>query len=194
MRKSAEPPKLDLPRPKRVVNWRGQVKPGRKPTRPGVWVEHRERPPHDHRDAVYVTVPVKKDVPALTSRKASAAIVAGLELAATANWERQKQRRRTFRVIHYAIRADRLELIVEASSTGALSRGMQGLSSGIARRVNNQIGRVGSLFKDRYDARDLSTASDVKKVIAFLEAGGPDLPLVSEPKTRHLLALVRKRR
>jgi hypothetical protein len=74
---------------------------------------------------------------------------------------------------------------VEATSTGSLSRGMQGLSSGLARRVNNQIGRKGSLFADRYESRALESAGEVRKAIEFLAKMAPEkeLPLVTEPKT-----------
>jgi len=192
MAKAPKPMSLDLPEPKRVRNWKGK-KPGRKPTRPGKWVEHRARPDHDNRHPVFVSVPVRPDVPSLTARKASEAIIAGIQLAATANWERQKVRRRTFRVVHYAIRTDRLELIVEATSAGALARGMQGLCSGLARRVNNQVDRRGSLFSDRYDARPLEKPAEVRKVIEYLQQGGPELPIVSEPKTALLQAVLKRR-
>ena len=181
-----EPPPLELPKPPRVLNWRGSVKPGRRPTREGTWVEHRKRPTHDTRNPVFVTVMVKPDVPDLTLRSAAEAIFAGIEHAAKSNFKKQKVRRRTFRVVVFAIRSSRLELVVEATSADALSRGMQGLSSGLARRVNNQIGREGSLFLDRYDSRELVKRADLKKVLEHMQGDGVPLAPMSEPHTKLL--------
>ncbi len=194
MREASPPPSPpDLPRPRKIVNWKAGKKPGRRPTREGTWVEHRPRPVHDHRNPVFVTLRVKPDVPSLAGRKPTAAIIAGLQLAATANWERQKSRRRKFRVVHYAILPDKLELVVEATSAQALARGMQGLSSGLARRVNNQMDRLGSLFMDRYDARALQKPADLRKVLAYLQQGRDELPVVSDPHTALLQAQLKRK-
>jgi putative transposase len=177
--------KLQLPSgSKKKVNWKGS-KPGRKKIRDGEWVEHRARPTHSSSEPVYIVMRVKDDVPNLRSKKLMAAITAGIGLAATSSWERQKSRRRTFRVVHFAIAPEHLHLIVEATSTGSLSRGMQGLSSGLARRVNNQIGRKGSLFADRYESRPLESQGEVKKAIDFLGKLAPEREMepVTEPKT-----------
>jgi putative transposase len=194
MAKISEPAKLDLPKPKVIRNWRNSVKPGRKPTREGEWVDHKARPVHNQHNPVYVTVPVKPDVPDLTSRKIVEAIAFGMDRAANVAWARQKARRRTFRVIHYAVRTDRLEMVVEAMSADSLARGMQGLSSGLARRVNNQIGRKGSLFSDRYDSRELEKPAEVKKVLEYLSQLNPELPVITEPKTKVLQDIVKKRK
>jgi hypothetical protein len=176
-----------LPAPKRARNWRGGVKPGRKPTREGSWVEHRARPKHDVHNPAFVSIRARPDTD-LTVKRITEAIIAGLKLAANANWERQKARRRTFRVIHFAIRPDRLELLVESTSADALARGMQGLGSGLARRVNHKLRRKGGLFVDRYDARDIDKLSDLRKVIAYMQGDGPDLGIVTPPRTKLMQA------
>jgi REP element-mobilizing transposase RayT len=59
-------------------------------------------------------------------------------------------RRRTFRVIHFSIQPDHLHLVVEATSKQALTRGMQGLASRLARRINRTLRRRGCVFRERY--------------------------------------------
>ena len=56
------------------------------------------------------------------------------------------------RVVHYSIQGTHLHLLLEAESAEALSRGMQGLSIRIARRINAACGRRGKVFVDRYHA------------------------------------------
>jgi hypothetical protein len=93
-------------------------------------------------------------------------------------------RRRTFRVIHFSIQANHIHFICEGSSAVALSRGLQGLLTHLARRVNQRLGRRGSLFGERHHRRDLTTPLEVRRAIAYVllnsakhevESGVPDL-------------------
>ncbi len=157
---------LELPVPR---TWGGKRKnAGRKPTRKGSWIKHRPRPWHDANQPVHVTLKVKRGVPSLRGHKLAGAIGAGLRRAATASWTRQKARRRTFRVVHFSIQPNHVHLIVEATSKTALARGVQGLASGLARRVNNKLGRRGSLFADRYHGRALATPTEVRNAIVYV--------------------------
>jgi REP element-mobilizing transposase RayT len=142
--------------------------PGRKPRRKGTWVEHRVRPWHDGREPVHVTLRVKRHLPSLRGHKLAKAITGGLRIAAMSSAARRKERRRTFRVVHYSIQPDHLHLIVEATSKTALARGMQGLASGLARRVNRKLGRRGSLFADRYHAHAMSSPAEVRNAIVYV--------------------------
>jgi REP element-mobilizing transposase RayT len=45
-------------------------------------------------------------------------------------------RRKDFRVVAFSVQRNHLHLIVEADTALALSRGMQGLASGLSRKVN----------------------------------------------------------
>ncbi len=58
-------------------------------------------------------------------------------------------RRPDFRVVHYTVQTDHVHLIVEASSTGALSSGMRGFAIRVARAVNRMLGRRGAVWSDR---------------------------------------------
>jgi hypothetical protein len=124
---------------------------GRPPTRPGVWVKHRPRPWHDADRPVHVKLRVLPGMPSLQGERIARAIDACIVHAATSRWAKPTIRRRTFRVLAHTIFADHLALTVEATSRPTLARGMQGLASGLARRVNRVIGRRGTLFVERYD-------------------------------------------
>jgi len=78
-----------------------------------------------------------------------------------------------FRVIELAIRARRVELVVEAADRLALARGMQGFQVSAARLVNRALGRRGAVFPDRYRATALVTRAAVRAVIARSGAAGP---------------------
>jgi putative transposase len=142
--------------------------PGRTPTRKGTWVKHRARPWHDKNHPVHVTLKVRRGIPNLRAHRVSKAIGEGLRLAATSGSAKKRARRETFRVVHFSIQPNHLHLIVEATSKTALARGMQGLASGLARRVNRELRRRGSLFADRYHAHALASPTEVRNAIVYV--------------------------
>jgi REP element-mobilizing transposase RayT len=75
---------------------------------------------------------------------------------------------RGLRVIHYSIQGSHLHLIVEAADAHALSRGMQGLATSLARRLNAAASRSGPVFVDRYHARALTTPTEVASAIRYV--------------------------
>jgi REP element-mobilizing transposase RayT len=76
--------------------------------------------------------------------------------------------RDTFRVVHFSVQGDHLHLLVEASGTGELSRGMQGLAIRVARRVNGAIGRRGAIWADRWHGRALRTPREVRNALVYV--------------------------
>jgi REP element-mobilizing transposase RayT len=74
----------------------------------------------------------------------------------------------TFQVVEYCVMGNHLHLIVEASHRVALSRGMQGLKVRIARRLNGVLRRRGTVFAERYHARILRTAMEVRNALAYV--------------------------
>jgi REP element-mobilizing transposase RayT len=163
MRRQSVQLKLGLAEPKERAKGTG-----RPATRKGSWVAHVARPWHDANHPVHVTLRVRRGVPNLRGHKLVATIGEGLRRASTANWARQKARRRTFRVIHFSVQPNHLHLIVEATSKTALSRGMQGLASGLARRVNRRARRKGALFADRYHAHALESPREVRNAVVYV--------------------------
>ena len=73
-----------------------------------------------------------------------------------------------FRLVHFSVQGNHIHLICEADDRRALSRGMQGLTIRIARRVNKRLGRRGKLFAQRYHARILRSPSEVRHALVYV--------------------------
>jgi REP element-mobilizing transposase RayT len=158
--------RLDLPAQKGTHGGKREGA-GRKATRKGTWVGHRARPWHDQNHPVHVTLRVRRGIPSLRGYELAKTITAALRRAQSTDGARV-ERRRTFRVVHYSIQPNHLHLIVEATSKTALARGMQGLASVLARRVNRKVRRRGSLFGDRYHAHTLASPTEVRHAIVYV--------------------------
>jgi REP element-mobilizing transposase RayT len=133
---------------------------GRRPKVPGhPGVAHRRRQRLDKRSAVHVTMHVGADVPNLRRNVLHGVIIDAL---------RDSMAKPGFRLCHFAVLGNHLHLIVEADSTKDLSRGMQGLNSRLAQRVNRALGRKGRFFEDRYHQHVLRTPSEVRNALAYV--------------------------
>jgi putative transposase len=133
---------------------------GRKPKvagRPGV--SHRARPRLDRRHPVHITMHVGADVPNLRRNALHGVIMGAL---------RDGKVKVGFRLCHFAVLGNHLHLIVEADSARDLSRGMQGLSSRLAQRVNRALGRKGRFFQDRYHQHVLGSPTEVHRALAYV--------------------------
>jgi REP element-mobilizing transposase RayT len=115
-----------------------------------------------------VTLRVRRGTPNLRGYALAKTITEGLRRAAQSSHARPAARRETFRVVHYSIQPNHLHLIVEATSKDALARGMQGLASGMARRVNRKLCRRGALFGDRYHAHTLASPREVRHAVVYV--------------------------
>jgi REP element-mobilizing transposase RayT len=142
--------------------------PGRPARRNGSWVVHRARPRHDAHHPVHVTLKVRRYLPNLRSYRLVKAIHTGLREAATSTAPKKVARRQSFRVVHFSVQPNHLHLIVEATSKTALARGMQGLASGLARRVNRKLRRRGAVFIDRYHAHAMASPREVRNAIVYV--------------------------
>jgi REP element-mobilizing transposase RayT len=123
-------------------------------------VAHTARCEHKARHPVHVTLRVRRGLPSLR----------GFDLAQAlgATFRGTVGRHEHFRVVHFSIQGNHLHLIVEAEHRKALSRGMQGLASMLAKNVNRRLGRKGSLFSDRYHEHVLTTPTEVRHAIAYV--------------------------
>jgi hypothetical protein len=72
------------------------------------------------------------------------------------------------RVVHFSLQRNHLHLIVEAKDKETLARGMQGLGSILARRINRLQGQSGALWDERYHARALKTPREVRNALAYV--------------------------
>ncbi|MCE9578478.1 MAG: hypothetical protein K8W52_35455 [Deltaproteobacteria bacterium] len=73
-----------------------------------------------------------------------------------------------FRVVHFAVLANHLHLVVEATDAITLARRMQGLAIRIARTTNRALARRGRVFAERYHARALRTPREVRHALAYV--------------------------
>ncbi|HKA87419.1 MAG TPA: transposase [Haliangiales bacterium] len=86
--------------------------------------------------------------------------------------KRRARRELACRVVHFTIQKDHIHMIVEAADRIALSRGVQGLASGVARVVNRTTGCSGGLWRDRYHARPLRTPTEVRHCLVYVLRNG----------------------
>ncbi len=118
---------------------------------------HKRRPSLSPRHPVHVIARVVRGAGALHDRRARRAIERALHRSLA---------RIDFRIVHLAVAAGRLELVVEAADRVALARGMQGFQVAAARNLNRLRGRSGTVFADRYRARALASRAAVRAILA----------------------------
>jgi putative transposase len=167
-RRVPKPPQLGLPLARPPTRWGGAREgSGRPAAKRGRKVAHVARPFHEAREPVHVTMRVRRGIH-LRRKNLAGVVGEAIRKASTDPRPAAVARRRTFRVVHFSIQPDHLHLVVEASSKQALARGMQGLASRLARRLNRELGRRGALFADRYHGRALATPLEVRRAIAYV--------------------------
>ena len=132
---------------------------GRKPVGLKAGVPHRSRAALASRHPVHVTVKLKKDLGNLRRRRTFETISDALVLG---------KDRGDFRVCHFSVQRDHIHLLCEAKHAAALSRGMQGLSIRIAKRLNSALRRKGAVFADRFHAQILKTPRQVRNALAYV--------------------------
>ena len=131
---------------------------GRKAAGPRPSEPHRVRKPVDPRHPLHVTI---RACPGLRLRRRDGwrAVRGALVRAAG---------RSDFRICHVSIQATHIHLIVEADSTLALARGMQGFQISCARRYNAHQRRKGQVFADRYHPVPLSSLKQVHHALGYV--------------------------
>jgi hypothetical protein len=81
---------------------------------------------------------------------------------------RASNRRADFRMVHYSVQSNHLHLLCEADDARALGRGMQGLAIRTALALNRRLGRKGSVFDDRYFAREQTCPLQVRRTLVYI--------------------------
>jgi REP element-mobilizing transposase RayT len=140
---------------------------GRKPSSKRVSHAKRE---HTDRYPVHVTLKVVAGVASLRGP--------ALRQLVCRHFRRVLGRHAGFRVVHFTVQSNHIHLIAEASDAKALSRGMQGLASGLARKINRRLGRRGKLWLERYHAHELTNPTMTRNAVRYLlqntaHHGGP---------------------
>jgi putative transposase len=169
----------------RSTGWGGARAGAGRPARGPVPSEpHTVRPALSPRHPVHVTARMTRGVRSVPARKAHQALQRALRVSLA---------RSDFRIVHIALTAKRVELVVEADDREALARGMQGFQVSAARWFNRCARRSGTVFVDRYRMAILRTRRDVRDAIGRL----PSLRRAAWPQTWLLrvdaLPLVRRR-
>ena len=130
---------------------------GRKPD-PKAGVRHWSRQPFKRLPA-HVTLRMRADVPSLRL----VPIVAAIERTFADGCARPG-----FRLVHYSLQGNHAHLIVEATDTGALGRGMKAIGARLARAVNRVAERDGPVLADRYHLRLLPTPKEVRNALRYV--------------------------
>lgn len=140
-------------------NWGGRREGAGRPRRSRETIAHSTRPKHFRDYPLHVTLHVRKGVPTLRGSKLFRRIRGAFIKA---------RNRFGMTLAHYSVQGNHVHLIVEANDRRALSRGIQGLAVRIAKAVNRVHGRRGSVFSERYYARPLRTALQVKRALIYV--------------------------
>jgi REP element-mobilizing transposase RayT len=123
-------------------------------------MSHAKRPVHRKSYPVHVTLKAIRGVCSLRGHKL-APVIGRL-------FRRHVGRHPDFRVTHFSIQTTHLHLIVEAETSTALSRGLQGLISSLARTINARMERRGPLFVDRYHEHTLRSPPEVRHAVQYV--------------------------
>ena len=156
-RKKRRPKQLELT----CRTWGGRRKgAGRKKTSSAT--PHRKRPPLASRHPVHVTLSVDPNLPQEGLRRPDlTACIEDCLREIRETWT-------VFRVVHYSIQRHHLHLVVEAANRNALSRGMQGLTIRVAKRINKVLGRRGKVFIDRYFETVVKSPRQARHVLSYV--------------------------
>ena len=95
---------------------------------------------------------------------------------------RAGKEREGFALVQYSVQGDHLHLLVEAEDKRALARGLQGLAIRIARGLNRRWRRRGgSVFAERYFARAVRKAREIRRALAYVLNNGRKHGVWSSP-------------
>ncbi len=73
------------------------------------------------------------------------------------------------RIVQFSVQGNHVHLVVEAATTEALSRAMQGFSIRVAKGLNAMMKRDGRVLADRYHARPLRTPTETRRAVAYVQ-------------------------
>jgi REP element-mobilizing transposase RayT len=82
---------------------------------------------------------------------------------------RQGKEKDGFALVQFSVQRDHLHLLVETSDRRRLARGMQGLAIRMAKNLNRfWRRRAGSVFAERYFARVVQSAKEIKRALQYV--------------------------
>jgi len=128
------------------------------------WKRTSNRMPHRSRESsrngvFHVTARIRRGLPSLRAPR----VVQRIEESF-----RRGCAKEDFRVVHYSLQRDHLHLVVEASDTRSLGRGVRSLLIRVARAANAVWRRRGLVIDERYHHRRLSSPREVYNAIRYV--------------------------
>lgn len=73
-----------------------------------------------------------------------------------------------FGICQFSIQGNHIHLVCEAANAERLSRGIQGWSVRVARRLNRKLGRSGRVFADRYHSVLLRSPRQMRHALCYV--------------------------
>jgi len=133
--------------------------------RPALWdkgIRHTLRPRLKKASSLHLTIKVKK-IKAEIKNKA----VLNLLKRAISN-----ARKQGLIIIHYTLEYDHINLLIEADNNSTLAKGMQSLGVTLSKGINRLKKLKGAVYKHRYHFRQISSPSELKKVMSYIFNNG----------------------
>ncbi len=130
-----------------------------RPPKKDAGVPHTPRPSFDRWTVLHVTLRVLPDIRSLRGYSMFRAIHRAL---ATGN------ERPDFRLVEYSVQENHFHLLVESASTRSLIRSVQGLAIRLARTINREQRRSGTVFCDRYYSRVIRGARHARDTLRYV--------------------------
>lgn len=134
---------------------------GRKRTSALARVSHESRPEHLASRPIHVTLRARHRF--LRTQAAFPAVRAAFVGV-------NRRRPHAFRIVEFSVQENHIHLIAEANNREELSSGLRSLSIRVALKVNRRLQRRGSLFADRWHARELMTPREVRNALVYVLA------------------------
>ena len=142
------------------LGWGGRRKgAGRKRQAERARVSHKKKPELKKNTALHVTIRLRAGLPSM--RKKDTYRVLREVFAAAKN-------RFGFRLIQYSVMTNHIHAIVEVDDQRALTRGMTGLLTRIARNLNKHWDRTGPILDDHYHHVELTSPTQVRNALAYV--------------------------
>jgi REP element-mobilizing transposase RayT len=120
-------------------------------------VSHQKRP--DLGGVVHVTQKLCTGLPGMRTKAAFRVLVRAV---------REGKERGEFRVCAFSVLSNHLHFLVEAGDNEALSRGIQGLATRVAKALNKHWGRHGKVFRERFFATALRTMTAMRRGLVYV--------------------------
>ena len=151
----------DLPLRKRDKNGqlRGGKRPGagRKAVHGKAGLPHRSRPKLASRYPVLITQRVIAEFHSLRTKERMKVFRDAF----------RKSQREDFRITDWSVQRDHIHFVAEAHDAIALAQGVRRFGIRVAKGLNQQAGRKGPAFTDRFHSRILKTPREVRNALAY---------------------------